>query len=727
MKKLVLSLNEELEKTLNEEDKEIIQEQIEELNKKIEEKEYSRSGLIEELAKLNPGVEIRYQKAHDEVIYCSKNGSDLKLPERFEYNDKNGITNKHHTSSGRYTYVHVRGMENVPSDTIVAGKSEKKEKTEEKKDTKKGSLKEVVSCLFGQVDKRVNNLTVDLANEWRLTRYENPTKYVANPLRLITLFVAVGGIVTGGIALWPGLIAAGYFGGIVIPKYIAAVVRKMRKTPPKKLEKVELSKGSYLENLKNAVSKFKNRKTVKKQVSSTSSKTISKKDETVTTKSTINEKNKNIDNLLINFNNAVNSVDLNDIDMTKVDNCNSCYELLKNHGEVALNKISNETKEKYQKIQEYLKLIKEFSKAINVLRSDDINKDLLDNCKSLYDLLKNNYGENAFKNIPESILNKYNTLKDIKVEKELETVRKDKELAFSKFVSELKTFKLEQTVDGIKEYEDLMHRLFALDKEQRNMICSNEMLWNKIQYLRKEVKALQTNNKLMNNNTKLESFINHVETFKFGENVEFKSENLVAAISLYNQLTSDQKKMIPEKIMRNYQDAIRYDSITALKAKLYALDIDKCIAERDFDSIEECYKLYNKWYQNTSEGLKTKDARQLEKRKIDGQKQIEGLSRELSEKLQGIIKTITTKEQFANADVNVEYQLGIINGKARPISHVEVINNNEMIAVCDIPWNSKNPDVFEIRETIMEKFPFINENHIYFEGIGKENYKAGKR
>ena len=659
MKKLVLSLNEELEKTLNEEDKEKIQEQIEELNKKIEEIKKEEEKKLEEKIKLE------------------------------------------------------------------------QEKKAKKETVKKGSLKEVFSCLFGQVDKRVNNF---IASKTRLRRFVNKrleNKY-NNIYRKIIGWVGGPLVVMTTVMLaqnaYPAIaLVSGVFAGINVARYIPTLIRKINNKGPEKISKVELSKGSYLENLKNAVSKYKNRKTVKKQVSSISSKTTSKKDESITTKSTINEKNKNIDNLLINFNNAVNSVDLNDIDITKVDNCNSCYELLKNYGEVALNKISNETKEKYQKIQEYLKLIKEFSKAINVLKSDDINKDLLDNCKSLYDLLKNNYGENAFKNIPESILNKYNDLKDIKVEKELETVRKDKELAFSKFVSELKTFKLEQTVDGIKEYENLMHRLFALDKEQRNMISNNEMLWNKIQSLRKEVKALQTNNKLMNNNTKLESFINHVETFKFGENVEFKSENLVAAISLYNQLTSDQKKMIPEKIMRNYQDAIRYDSITALKAKLYALDIDKCIAERDFDSIEECYKLYSKWYQNTSEGLKTKDARQLEKRKIDGQKQIEGLSRELSEKLQGIIKTITTKEQFANADVNVEYQLGIINGKARPISHVEVINNNEMIAVCDIPWNSKNPDVFEIRETIMEKFPFINENHIYFEGISKENNKAGKR
>jgi len=69
--------------------------------------------LLKEIVRLNPSVEISYQKAHPEVIACSKKGDELKLPKGYEYNNKNGITNKHHTSSGRYTSILIGDVKNA--------------------------------------------------------------------------------------------------------------------------------------------------------------------------------------------------------------------------------------------------------------------------------------------------------------------------------------------------------------------------------------------------------------------------------------------------------------------------------------------------------------------------------------------------------------------------------------------------------------------------------------
>ena len=671
IKKLVLSLNEELEKTLNEEDREKIQEQIEKLNEKLEKIKKEEEKKLEEKAKKE---------------------------------------------------------------------KEKKAKKEKKETAEKGSLKEVFSCLFGQVDKRVNNFIASkpklssFIDKRRVKRYDNIytniIKYVGIPAAVAIVGLVSTSFVSG--AMLPVIpVIAGSIALVNTVRYIPTLIRKITNKGPKKISKVELSKGSYLENLKNAISKFRNRKTVKKEVSLTAGKTTSKKDEPITTKSAINEKNKNIDNLLINFNNAVNSVDLSDIDMTKADNCNSCYELLKNHGEVALNKISKENMEKYKKIQDYVKLVREFSKAVNALKNNGINNELLDNCKSLYEILKNNYGENAFKNISSDVMQAYNEMvnESNKKETKLETKLQENEEKFvlQNFVNDLRDFRLEKTTESIREYEKLMHRLFALKPEQRASIRNNEALWNKVTSLRQEVRDLQTKYNLKSNNDVLARFIKLVETFEFGENINFDSNNLMASITLYNNLTADQKRMVPEKIMQKYQDAIRYDSITALKAKLQAIDIEKCKRERNYDEIIECYHLYNKWYINDSKGLSQKEQTKIEKRKSIAKKEIESFSPMLKGKIKEILEVISEKEKYADALVNVRYQLAIINGQTRPISHVEILTDDNVITERNILWNSNNPNVDEIKNRIMEEFPFISEEQINFEGISKENNRGNRR
>ena len=83
---------------------------IEKANKEVEQPRIE--DFVEKLRELNPGVEFNLldkdlnPNAH-EAFESSIPAKDLKLPEPFYYNDKNGITNKHRTKSGNYVQFQV--------------------------------------------------------------------------------------------------------------------------------------------------------------------------------------------------------------------------------------------------------------------------------------------------------------------------------------------------------------------------------------------------------------------------------------------------------------------------------------------------------------------------------------------------------------------------------------------------------------------------------------------
>lgn len=74
--------------------------------------------LINEIRKMNPGVEIRIgdpnfdSRARDR-IFSSIPLEQLKLPEGYYSNDKNGITNKHNSETGVYTSLSVESLSNM--------------------------------------------------------------------------------------------------------------------------------------------------------------------------------------------------------------------------------------------------------------------------------------------------------------------------------------------------------------------------------------------------------------------------------------------------------------------------------------------------------------------------------------------------------------------------------------------------------------------------------------
>jgi len=74
--------------------------------------------LINEIRKLNPGVEIRVGNPNFDAfaynrIFCSVPMESLTLPDGYYSNSKNGITNKHNTEDGFYISLSVETLENM--------------------------------------------------------------------------------------------------------------------------------------------------------------------------------------------------------------------------------------------------------------------------------------------------------------------------------------------------------------------------------------------------------------------------------------------------------------------------------------------------------------------------------------------------------------------------------------------------------------------------------------
>ncbi len=72
--------------------------------------------LAEALRELNPDVDISLGEMGEDpraenTIYSSKSVEELKLPEGFYYNEKNGLTNKHNTETGQYIAAKVEELD----------------------------------------------------------------------------------------------------------------------------------------------------------------------------------------------------------------------------------------------------------------------------------------------------------------------------------------------------------------------------------------------------------------------------------------------------------------------------------------------------------------------------------------------------------------------------------------------------------------------------------------
>lgn len=93
--------------------------------------------LINEIRKLNPGVEIRigderFDREARSRIFSSVPMHQLKLPEGYYSNEKNGITNKHTSKTGLYTTINIEDISKVNPELLVStGYDLEKEKTKQ--------------------------------------------------------------------------------------------------------------------------------------------------------------------------------------------------------------------------------------------------------------------------------------------------------------------------------------------------------------------------------------------------------------------------------------------------------------------------------------------------------------------------------------------------------------------------------------------------------------------
>lgn len=727
LEKIINSTKVQLDITDSKDDRDLLKEQIEEYTKELnklkeslnEAKEYSPEELLKEIVRLNPSVEIRYQKAHPEVIACSKKGDELKLPKGYEYNDKNGITNKHHTSSGRYTSILIGDVKNA--DVIVVNKDNKKkeDKKQAKKDRKalketkteskeKGSFGEVVSCLFGQVDKRVNNLVAkhpkinNFFYKNRMSRYNHPFNIefgcgVASSI--------VAGIAFGMSAVQPWLIPIGIglsvFGAQAIGKFAVAVVRRAKKTPPAKATPIEI-KGGYFENLKNAWNKFRKPKEVTK---TKEAKTSSKPTEV---KGKEDSKDKvNVENLINTFTKAVGELDLDKIDLSKYDYCHSIYKAVENNG--SLDKLSKETKEKYtqyeKKVNEYKTLASAFVKNVNELDINHLDKEALDRCQFIYNTLKDKFGEEVLKNIPSEVVNKFNEYEKTLTNKKEPKVPEIDKIKLTKLVSYIMGFNLEATTQSVDECEKLIQKVFNLNEKERKVLRGNEEAWNKFKYLMKKTKEYCEEFKGLKNNDRVSTFINLVNTFDFkADEVKYDRNQLMACINIYSRLSNDEKALIPENVMRVYNDALRFDQVFTLKTKLSMLDIDKCIRENNYSDIYECCEIYDRYISNNRKGLSLEVGNDLMHKRKLGREEINEFPQELKDKLKNAMDEREKVQKYQNATIGIKNV--VVGGRVQSV--LRIVNNNEVLDDMIIPWSSATFNENEITNVIVNRHPYMS-------------------
>ena len=639
------------------------------------EKEYSRDDLIKDLIRLNPGVEFKCAKDDDrkEVIYCSKDGSELKLPNGFEHNDRGAdegeIANR--PSSGLIVGVYVRDVKNAPKDAVSLnaptpkrnkknGAQPKKQESEEVKklrsliektkkelvDTddkeskanlqkqlaeyekklkslagnstgpkgmevttnKKGTFGEVVSCLFGQVDKRFNNFVAkhpklnERIYKNRTNRYNHPYGYVG--WRLISLPIA--GFALGLAAIQPWLIPVGVtlgvFGTQAIGKFAAALIRRATKNPPVKFTKVELTKGSYLNNLKNAWNKFKK----PKKAGTTNPRKPHNSKPNRKRGGEVREQAE-VTTLLDEFNNSVNELDLNNISLQKYDYCNNRYKLLEKKG--LLGEISQEVKDKYTqyegKINEFKSLAKEFVDKVNELDINNINKAEYDRCQFIYNALKGKFGKDVFKNIPNEVMEKFTKYSDALNNKGGMGVEIDnpyiKALLQQVYGYDLKTNKT-SVVNCQKLLSEIDKKIPATSDIRNNP--KYDKIWKKYNHLKQELVI----------KTKVLSFVETVQSIKNSKDVSYvefkKCMDIVNSFGETEWKDFDSLSNASD-ILSDFQNMLRNSREFILNQKLEELNIDKCIGENNYEKLVEIVKLASDYEKEAKKNHKAQPMNKL--------------------------------------------------------------------------------------------------------------------
>lgn len=397
--------------------------------------------IITQIRRLNPGIYIQLDGSN--ACISSLSGNDIKLPDGFEYNDKNGITNKHHTKSGSYVSIDVRPLDkslqdkvneykdmsnnalqerktflkeynsklislrdnggktieeinklkeeldeakkNKDNNKVLELNKRLKEKrsllrTEKKKIYKdgQGQTKEVLSCVFGQVNKRVHNVlcgTDEKSNLlqnanwkahswWRNFRYEHPVGYllVASAVT-IGLFASTAAMFSAALPVAFGITGAYVASAATKICSMAYNLIKYGDMPKTQRHKV-IRKGNYLDNIKNALFTRKNIKSVNKNI------TFIKHKKNVNKNDDLLEKNR--DENLNEYREKLNNLDISSIKANELDE-----ERANELNKIVTSLISNKdslTPDEQTKLDTLSNIIKEYFENIKNFNKDDAVK-----------------------------------------------------------------------------------------------------------------------------------------------------------------------------------------------------------------------------------------------------------------------------------------------------------------------------------------------------------------
>ena len=479
----------------------------------------------------------------------------------------------------------IKGLKNDSSISKKDKKTKKAELSKNINETKKeirksGTFSNVISNIFGQVDKRFTNFIYKSNRIYkrvlnaRTKRYNDIFSYTFPRSIVIGVAAVLGTVVPGsGILIGLGVL---YAGAVVLPKTIAALVRIAKKTPPTINRNKEISKGSYLDNIKGAWYKFtktrglKNNKVVTRQNT----------DKPRTNPRARAAASEDTNQLVNNFVNAVSNLE---------ENYDKCEQMLRNNGDI-LNKVSDEVKEKYKKHElEYL------TSKIKSLDPANVDKKLVEYCNKRLEKLKARYGED--------ITNEIAAEADTKILKDCETVLSALDGKKNPYIEscliDLRNFKLEDTRLSVQNASQLLNKFSDVVEVMKNSSLYKEG-YEEYCKLEKAVKLRQ-------------NVFGYVDVIKSVKVSELSYDTFLMLMNDAKNFTKDKDDLEvfsniikgDDKFKENYRKIIKNSRQFLVKEKVDKIDFNASHEKNDYSEIDNVVKMAQGYDQMRSGNLKS--------------------------------------------------------------------------------------------------------------------------
>ena len=525
----------------------------------------------------------------------------------------------------RYHWL-IKEFREDKNDKKFTHKKTKKIKEEKTLKNNSGTLKDVVSCLFGQVDKKINNAL-------------------------------------------------------------------------NKSSHVKVRRGTYWANLKNA---WKSYNSSKKEINN---------DNNIKN----NEEKKSdfvIDYDILQFINMVANLNIN-FNKSLYSECYFKYKKIKNDGNY--DKLSKDVIADFEEMTKNIEDTLFIVSYIQKLDVKNVDEELYTYCVNEYKRLIQLDEDYIKEYISENVVNILNECFKVLNNKKL----LDKKLIMSidELILKMYNFRINGNEECLSECEKIL-------KLSDYIISNNGNIEQKNTLLNKKTKELIIVREDFNREYKVAKFSKMViDNFKFGndEEIQYDSNKLVEIIKIYLSMSEGEKSLIPNDILRIYEDALRFDSVFTLKTMLEELDIEKCVLENDYSSIYSCLNIYDR-FNSKLRGGKSKGGNDAAKRRCEGRRGINSFSDENSKKLDSLLD-FRKKMVEDNGVFNISYFDALVNRKNRHFAYVEVMVDNNEIETFTVRLTDDLPASEEVYNYISKKYSNIDINRINF----KEQEKSLKK